>query len=62
MFFEYPYLLLLLVLPALVAALYIYREISQKRPHQVYLYTPRDVTVAPVQAYLQNALSRQLTK
>ena len=33
MFFENPKLLWLLVVPALLAALYIYREIAGRRPH-----------------------------
>ncbi len=33
MFFEYPYLLWLLLLPLLLSALYVYRELSGKVPH-----------------------------
>ena len=33
MFFEYPKLLWLLILPALLVLHYIYREVAQKRPH-----------------------------
>ena len=33
MYFEYPYLLWLLALPVLLLALYIYRELSGRRPH-----------------------------
>lgn len=33
MFFEYPDLLWLLAVPALLAALYLYREIRERRPH-----------------------------
>ena len=55
MFFEYPYLLLLLVLPALVAALYIYREISQKRPHlRVSKAAPWLVKKTPVVSALRH--------
>ena len=55
MFFEYPYLLLLLVLPALVVALYIYREISQKRPHlRVSKAAPWLVKKTPVVSALRH--------
>lgn len=33
MFFEYPYLLWLLAVPVLLAALYIYRQVSRREPH-----------------------------
>ena len=33
MFFEYPYLLWLLLLPLLLSALYVYRELSGRVPH-----------------------------
>jgi len=33
MYFEYPYLLWLLVLPVLLLALYLYRELKERRPH-----------------------------
>lgn len=33
MFFEYPYLLWLLIVPALLLALYVYRELSGRNPH-----------------------------
>lgn len=33
MFFEYPYLLWLLAVPALLVALYIWRELKERRPH-----------------------------
>ena len=33
MFFEYPKILWLLLVPALLVLHYIYREIAQKRPH-----------------------------
>ena len=33
MFFQYPYLLWLLVIPALLVALYLYRELSGRKPH-----------------------------
>lgn len=33
MYFEYPYLLWLLVLPVLLLALYVYREWKERRPH-----------------------------
>ena len=55
MFFEYPSLLLLLVLPALVVALYIYREISQKRPHlRVSKAAPWLVKKTPVVSALRH--------
>ena len=41
MFFEYPYLLWLLVLPVLLLALYLYRELKERRPHlRVSTVTP----------------------
>ena len=41
MYFEYPYLLWLLVLPALLLALYLYRELKERRPHlRVSTVTP----------------------
>ena len=41
MYFEYPYLLWLLVLPALLLALYLYRELKERRPHlRVSTITP----------------------
>ena len=41
MFFEYPYLLWLLVLPVLLLALYVYRELKERRPHlRVSTVTP----------------------
>ena len=41
MFFEYPYLLWLLVLPVLLLALYLYRELRERRPHlRVSTVTP----------------------
>ena len=33
MFFEYPYLLWLLAVPVLLAALYIYRQVARREPH-----------------------------
>ena len=41
MYFEYPYLLWLLVIPALLLALYLYRELKEREPHL------RVSTVAP---------------
>ena len=41
MFFEYTYLLWLLVLPVLLLALYLYRELKERRPHlRVSTVTP----------------------
>ena len=41
MYFEYPYLLWLLVLPVLLLALYLYREWKERDPHlRVSTVTP----------------------
>ena len=41
MYFEYPYLLWLLVLPVLLLALYLYRELKERDPHlRVSTITP----------------------
>ena len=41
MYFEYPYLLWLLVLPVLLLALYLYRELKERNPHlRVSTITP----------------------
>ena len=41
MFFEYPYLLWLLAVPVLLAALYIYRQVARREPHmRVSTLTP----------------------
>ena len=41
MYFEYPYLLWLLVLPVLLLALYLYRELKERDPHlRVSIVTP----------------------
>ena len=41
MYFEYPYMLWLLLVPALLLALYVYRELKERQPHM------RVSTVAP---------------
>ena len=33
MYFEYPYLLFLLLVPALLVARYLWLEVKEKRPH-----------------------------
>ena len=48
MFFEYPKLLWLLVLPLLLAAHYIWRELSGRRPH---------MRVSTVQAWMSGGRS-----
>ena len=51
MFFQYPYLLWLLVIPALLVALYLYRELSGRKPHM------RVSTAAPWKLEGRSALS-----
>ena len=41
MFFEYPYLLWLLAIPLLLLALYVWKEVKERRPHlRVSTITP----------------------
>ena len=53
--FEYPHILWLIVLPVLLAALYVYREIYEKRPHlRVSTSTPWLVKKTPVVAAMRH--------
>ena len=53
--FEYPHILWLIVLPVLLAALYVYREIYEKRPHlRVSNSTPWLVKKTPVVAAMRH--------
>ena len=60
MYFEYPYLLWLLVLPVLLLALYLYRELKERDPHlRVSTVTPWEAggkTVLGIIRHLPEAL------
>ncbi len=60
MFFEYPHLLWLLVVPVLLLALYVFRELAERRPHlrvpSLQGWTDGSISVMSVVRHLPQAL------